>query len=166
MKGVVCMALRQIRLEGDPVLRKKSRKVQDINDRIKTLLEDMVDTMNDADGIGLAAPQVGILRRAIVIDIGDGPIKLVNPEIIDREGEQVEVEGCLSIPNIAGTVKRPNWVKVKYLDENGNEKIIQGDGLLARALCHEIDHLDGVLYIDKVIEYVDLENEDSENKEE
>lgn len=156
------MALRQIRLEGDPVLRKKARKIENINDRIKVLLEDMVETMNDADGIGLAAPQVGILRRAIVIDIGDGPIKLINPEIIDKDGEQIKVEGCLSIPNIAGTVKRSNWVEVKYLNEDGEEKTIQGDGLLARVLCHEIDHLDGILYIDKVIEYVDLEDEGEE----
>ncbi|HLR21361.1 MAG TPA: peptide deformylase [Tissierellaceae bacterium] len=153
------MALRKIRLEGDPILRKKAREVENVDDRVKTLLDDMVDTMNEANGIGLAAPQVGILRRVIVIDIGDGPIKLINPEFVDKNGEQVEVEGCLSIPNLAGTVKRPNWVKIKYIDINNEERIIEGDGLLARVLCHEIDHLDGILYTDKVIEYVDLEEE-------
>ncbi len=154
------MALRTIRIDGDPILRKKSRKVEKVDDRIRILLEDMVETMNHADGVGLAAPQVGVLRRAIVVDIGDGPIKMLNPEIVEEDGLEVDVEGCLSVPGKSGTVERPINLKVKYLDEDGKEKILEGSKLLARAICHEIDHLDGILYIDKVIEYVDLENEE------
>lgn len=148
------MAIRQIRYEGDPVLRKKARKVEKINERIQILLEDMVDTMYENEGVGLAAPQIGILRRLVVIDVGEGVIKLINPEIIREEGEELDVEGCLSVPNRAGTVKRPERVKVRYLDESGQEKTIEAKGLLSRALCHEIDHLDGILYIDKMIEEV------------
>ncbi len=151
------MALRVIRIDGDPVLRKKSKSVDDITDRVKLLLEDMVETMVEANGIGLAAPQVGVLRRAIVIDIGEGVLKMINPEIIESDGSEVDVEGCLSIPNLSGTVERPERVKVKYLDEVGNENILDATDLLARAVCHEIDHLNGVLYTDKVIEYIDLE---------
>lgn len=154
------MALRTIRIDGDPILRKKSRKVEKVDDRIRILLEDMVETMNHADGVGLAAPQVGVLRRAIVVDIGDGPIKMLNPEIVEEDGLEVDVEGCLSVPGKSGTVERPINLKVKYLDEDGKEKILEGSKLLARAICHEIDHLDGILYTDKVIEYVDLENEE------
>lgn len=154
------MAIRKLRYEGDPILRKKSREITEINDRIKTLLDDMLETMYENDGVGLAAPQVGILRRAIVIDIGDGPIKLINPEIIEEEGEFIDVEGCLSIPNKAGTVKRPERVKVKYLDENGESKIIEGTGLLSKALCHEIDHLNGILFIDKMMEEILPEEEE------
>ena len=157
------MALRRIRVSGDPILRKKSREIRDINDRIKILLEDMIDTMNLEEGIGLAAPQVGILRRAIVIDIGEGPIKFINPEIIDRRGEKIEVEGCLSVPGRSGTVERPEWVKIKYLDIDGNKRIMEGTDLMARAICHEIDHLEGILYIDKMIEEIELiEEEDNE----
>ena len=116
--------------------------------RLWLLLRDMKETMNKADGVGLAAPQVGILRRVIVIDVGDGPIELVNPEIIEAEGEQAGAEGCLSIPGRTGYVVRPNKVKVKAQDRNGKPFEIEGEGLLARALCHEIDHLDGRLYID------------------
>lgn len=151
------MALRVIRIDGDPVLRKKSKSVDDITDRVKLLLEDMVETMVEANGIGLAAPQVGVLRRAIVIDIGEGVLKMINPEIIESDGSEVDVEGCLSIPNLSGTVERPERVKVKYLDEDGNENILDATDLLARAVCHEIDHLNGILYTDKVIEYIDLE---------
>ncbi|NLW23167.1 MAG: peptide deformylase [Tissierellia bacterium] len=154
------MAIRQIRYEGDPILRKVSREVTEINDRIITLLEDMIDTMYEYEGVGLAAPQVGVLRRVVVIDIGEGPIKLINPEIIEEEGEIIDVEGCLSIPGRAGNVKRPEKVKVKYLDESGEEKIIEGTGLLAKALCHEIDHLNGILYIDKMIEEVELDEDE------
>jgi len=154
------MAIRQLRYIGDPILRKKSKEVTEINDRIRTLLDDMLETMYEYEGVGLAAPQVGILRRVVVIDIGEGPIKLINPEIIYEEGEFTDVEGCLSIPNRAGTVKRPEKVKVKYLDENGEEKIIEGTGLLAKALCHEIDHLDGILFIDKMIEEIVPEEEE------
>lgn len=141
------MAIRQIRYYGDPLLRKVSREITEIDDRIKTLLEDMLDTMYEEEGVGLAAPQVGVLRRAIVIDIGDGPLKLINPEIIYEEGENIDVEGCLSVPNKAGKVKRPEKVKVKYLDVSGEENIIEGTGLLAKALCHEIDHLEGILFV-------------------
>ena len=156
------MAIRQLRYVGDPILRKVSREVTEINDRIKTLLEDMVDIMYENDGVGLAAPQIGVLRRVIVIDVGEGPIKLINPEILEEEGENIDVEGCLSIPNRSGTVKRPERVKVKYLDENGEEKIIEGTSLLARALCHEIDHLNGILFIDNMIEEIELDQEEEQ----
>lgn len=146
------MALREIRLEGDPILRKKSREIDKITDRIETLLEDMVETMEEAQGVGLAAPQVGVLRRAIVIDIGEGPMKLINPEILEIQGEAIDIEGCLSVPGRSGTVSRPEWVKIKYLDIEGKEIILEGRELLARAICHEIDHLNGVLYIDRMIE--------------
>lgn len=156
------MALRRIRLEGDPILRKKSRPIDEINDRIQVLLDDMVETMSDAEGVGLAAPQVGVLRRAVVIDVGEGPIKIINPEIIDEEGTKIDIEGCLSVPNKAGKVERPERVKIKYINEDGEEVILEGEGLLAKAICHEIDHLDGILYTDKVIEYVDLTAEEDE----
>ena len=148
------MAIRQIRFNGDPILRKTSREVKNINDRIKILLEDMAETMYESDGVGLAAPQVGVLRQVVVIDIGHGLIKLINPEIIEKEGENVDIEGCLSVPNKIGTVSRPERVKVKYLNEFGEEKTIEAEGLLAKALCHEIDHLNGILFIDKIIEEV------------
>ena len=146
------MALREIRLDGDPILRKTSKEITVINDRIKILLDDMIDTMINANGVGLAAPQVGVLRRAIVIDIGEGPIKIINPESIESSGGLVDVEGCLSVPNITGTVERPEKLKVKYQDTDGVEKIIEVSGILARVFCHEIDHLDGILYTDKAIE--------------
>ncbi|MBU5293354.1 peptide deformylase [Anaerosalibacter bizertensis] len=149
------MAIRQLRYVNDPILRKKSREVTKIDDRIKTLLNDMAETMYENEGVGLAAPQVGILRKVIVIDIGEGILKLINPEIIEKEGESLDIEGCLSVPNRAGKVLRPERVKVKYLDIDGKKKIIEGTGLLARALCHEIDHLNGVLFIDKVVEEVE-----------
>ncbi|KPU28275.1 peptide deformylase [Caloranaerobacter sp. TR13] len=145
------MAIRQLRYIGDPILRKKSREVTKIDERIKVLLDDMLETMYKNEGVGLAAPQVGILKRVIVIDIGEGPIKLINPEIISMEDEIIDVEGCLSVPGESGEVKRPGKVKIKYLDENGKELIIEGTGLLARALCHEIDHLNGILFVDKVV---------------
>lgn len=156
------MAIRQIRYSEDPILRKISREVTEINERIKILLDDMVDTMYKDEGVGLAAPQVGVLRRAVVIDIGEGVIKLINPEIIEKEGENIDVEGCLSVPGRAGTVKRPERVRVKYLNEFGEEKIIEGRGLLAKALCHEIDHLNGILFIDKMIEEIVPEEDDEE----
>lgn len=156
------MALREIRLEDDPILRKKSKEITDITKRIEVLLEDMVDTMNEADGVGLAAPQIGVLRRAIVVDVGEGPLKMINPEILEIEGEVTDVEGCLSIPGRSGTVSRPEWVKIKYLDMEGKENILEGDGLLARAICHEIDHLEGILYIDKIIDEVELEEDEGD----
>lgn len=159
------MAIREIRLEEDPILRKKSKKIDEITERIQILLEDMVETMEYADGVGLAAPQVGVLRRAIVIDVGDGPMKIINPEILEVNGEVIDVEGCLSIPGRSGTVKRPEWIKIKYLDIDGKEQILEGEGLFARALCHEIDHLEGILYTDKIIDEVELEDLDEEDYE-
>ncbi|SHH09754.1 peptide deformylase [Tepidibacter thalassicus] len=144
------MALRIIRKEGDPVLRKKSKVVEKIDSRIITLLDDMAETMYDADGVGLAAPQVGILKRVVIIDIGGGLIELINPEIIEQSGKQSDDEGCLSVPGKFGKVTRPNKVKVRAFNRKGEEIIIEGEGLLARALCHEIDHLEGILFIDKV----------------
>jgi peptide deformylase len=145
------MAIRQLRYEGDPILRKKSRIVNEIDDRIKVLVDDMIDTMYKEEGVGLAAPQVGILKQVVVIDVGDGPIKLINPEIIEKEGECIDIEGCLSVPGENGNVSRPKRVKVRYTDLNGNEQTIEGTDLLARALCHEIDHLNGILFIDRII---------------
>ena len=146
------MALRSImKHPADGVLRKRARDVEGVSGRIQALLEDMAETMYRANGAGLAAPQVGILRRLVVIDIGTGLIKLINPVIVDAAGEQLETEGCLSIPGVYGKVKRPEKVVVKALDENGKLLVLKGTGLLARAFCHEIDHLDGILFIDKAI---------------
>ena len=144
------MALRTIRVQGDSVLTKKSRTVDKMTPRIGELITDMLDTMYDAMGVGLAAPQVGILKRIVVIDVGEGPIVLINPEILETSGEQTGDEGCLSVPGMAGQVTRPNYVKVKALDVNMEEQIYEGEGLLARAFCHEIDHLDGKMYTDLV----------------
>ena len=144
------MALRTIRVQGDSVLTKKSRTVDKMTPRIGELITDMLDTMYDAMGVGLAAPQVGILKRIVVIDVGEGPIVLINPEILETSGEQTGDEGCLSVPGIAGQVTRPNYVKVKAFDVNMNEQIYEGEGLLARAFCHEIDHLDGKMYTELV----------------
>jgi len=145
------MALRNIRTLGDEVLRKKCREVDKINERIIILLDDMLDTMYEAQGVGLAAPQVGVLKRIIVVDVGDGPIRLINPEIIYAEGSCIDEEGCLSIPGALENVARPMKVRVKGLNEKNEEVIIEAEELLARALCHEIDHLDGVLFIDKSV---------------
>ncbi len=144
------MALRTIRVEGDPVLTKKSRPVEEMTPKISELITDMLDTMYDAMGVGLAAPQVGILKRIVVIDVGEGPIVLINPEILETSGEQTGDEGCLSVPGMAGQVTRPNYVKVKALDINMEEVIYEGEELLARAFCHEIDHLDGKMYTELV----------------
>ncbi|HHW02937.1 MAG TPA: peptide deformylase [Thermoanaerobacterales bacterium] len=153
------MAIRNIRKYGDEILRKKAREVTVFDDNLKILLEDMAETMKDAKGVGLAAPQVGILKRAVVIDVGDGLIELINPEIVFEEGEVVEVEGCLSIPGVNGEVARPKKVKVKAFDRNGNRIEVEGEDWLARALCHEIDHLNGILFIDKVIKFVKPDSE-------
>lgn len=144
------MALRTIRVQGDSVLTKKSRTVDKMTPRIGELITDMLDTMYDAMGVGLAAPQVGILKRIVVIDVGEGPIVLINPEILETSGEQTGDEGCLSVPGMVGQVTRPNYVKVKALDVNMEEQILEGEGLLARAFCHEIDHLDGKMYTELV----------------
>ncbi len=145
------MALRTIRKDEDPILRKKSREVSKFDDRLKQLTDDMLETMYDADGIGLAAPQVGILKRLIVIDLYDdnGPGIYVNPQIVEQSGEQYEIEGCLSVVGLRGRVTRPSRVKVNYQDLDGEKRTIEADDLLARAFCHEIDHLEGVLFTDK-----------------
>ncbi len=145
------MAIRVIREMGDEVLTKKCKDVTKMTLRTKILINDMLDTMYEAMGVGLAAPQVGILKRIVVIDVGDGPIVLINPEIIETAGEQTGEEGCLSVPGKFGVVIRPNYAKVKALNEDMEEIIVEGEELLARALCHEIDHLDGHLYVEHVI---------------
>lgn len=144
------MGIREIRFNGDEVLRKKSRRIEKIDDRLLMLIDDMIDTMYEANGVGLAAPQIGILKRVVVIDVGDGPIVLINPEIIETRGSHIDIEGCLSVPDKQGYVKRPEYVKVKAMNEKGQEILVEGEELLAVALCHEIDHLEGVLYIDKL----------------
>ncbi|NLW03067.1 MAG: peptide deformylase [Clostridiaceae bacterium] len=154
------MAIRNIVKEGDEVLRKRSKEVKEINDKIRELFEDMKETLRKTgNGIGIAAPQVGILRRMIVIDLGEGPIEIINPVIIEQQGEQVEVEGCLSVPGVFGEVKRPAQMVVEYTNLDGEKVKVEATDLLARCLSHEIDHLDGILFIDKVIRYVDLNDE-------
>ncbi|MBE6048770.1 MAG: peptide deformylase [Clostridium sp.] len=146
------MAIRNIRLEGDEVLRKHSKVVEKVDNKILTLIKDMGETMYEADGVGLAAPQVGILKRIFVIDVydGEGLRVFINPEILETKGVQDGEEGCLSIPGISEDVKRPNYVKVKALNEKGEEFVLEAEELLARAICHENDHLDGILFIDHV----------------
>ena len=144
------MALRKIRTEGDPVLNKISRPVKEMTSRNLDLISDMLETMYEAMGVGLAAPQVGILKRIVVIDVGEGPLVLINPEILETSGEQTGEEGCLSVPGKSGVVTRPDHVKVKALNEDMEEIELEGEGLLARAFCHEIDHLSGKLYVDMV----------------
>lgn len=144
------MALRQIRIQGDAVLEKKCREITEMTPRIRELIDDMLDTMYDACGVGLAGPQVGVLKRLCVIDVGEGPLVLINPVIVSEDGEQTGDEGCLSLPGKAGQVTRPNHVVVRALDENMEERELEGEGLLARAFCHEIDHLDGHMYTEKV----------------
>lgn len=148
------MALRQIRFFDDEILRKKSKVVEVVDDKIRQILNDMSDTMYAKNGGGLAAPQVGILKRLVVIDMGHGLIKLVNPKIIKQEGTQVVIEGCLSIPNKWGKLIRPSKVTVQALNENGEEIILTGMGDLAKCFCHEIDHLEGILFTDFVTEYI------------
>ncbi|MBN1077956.1 peptide deformylase [Clostridium botulinum] len=149
------MALRQIRLCDDPILRKKSKEVEVVDDKIRDILNDMAETMyNTENGAGLAAPQVGILKRLVVIDMCQGLIKLINPKIIKKEGIQQVIEGCLSSPNVFGKLKRPYKVIVQALNENGEEIELIGTGDLAKCFCHEIDHLDGILFTDLVIEYI------------
>ena len=144
------MALREIRKEGDPVLNKVCKTILGMTPKITELIDDMIETMYEANGVGLAAPQVGILKRLVVIDVGDGPIVMINPTIIESDGEQTGDEGCLSVPGKAGKVTRPNRVVARYYDEDMNECEIEGKELLARAICHELDHLEGHLYVEKV----------------
>ena len=144
------MAIRNLRYEGDPILNKKTKEVKEVTPRIKQLIEDMLETMYEANGVGLAAPQVGILKRIAVIDVGEGPFVFINPKIVAVDGEQTGDEGCLSVPGKCGTVTRPNYVKTVAYDKNMNEFEVEGTELFARAMCHEFDHLDGHLYTEKV----------------
>ena len=161
------MAIREVREMGDDVLEKQCKPVTKMTLRTKILIEDMLDTMYDANGVGLAAPQVGVLKRIVVIDIGEGPIVMVNPEILETSGSQTGQEGCLSLPGQAGIVTRPNYVKVRALDENGEPYEFEGTELLARAVCHECDHLDGIMYVRYVEgELMDVSGEEAEEIEE
>lgn len=144
------MAIRKIREFGDSVLRKECKEVKEVTGRIRTLVEDMIDTMYESNGVGLAAPQVGVIKRIVVIDVGDGPIIMINPKILEADGEQYGTEGCLSLAGKMGYVRRPNHVKACAYDLDMNYYEIEGEELLARAICHELDHLDGVLYIDRM----------------
>ncbi|MDO5019805.1 MAG: peptide deformylase [Lachnospiraceae bacterium] len=145
------MAIRNVRKIGDPVLNKVCKEVREVNDRTRELIDDMFDTMYEADGVGLAAPQVGILKRIVVIDVtGEDPILLINPVILSIDGEQTGYEGCLSVPGKTGVVTRPNHVKVKAYNADMEEFTLEGEELLARAICHELDHLEGKLYVDRV----------------
>lgn len=148
------MAIRIIRIDEDPILRKKSKPVTVFDERLKILVDDMVETMHHADGVGLAAPQIGILKQVIVFDLydDDGPMALINPRIVDKTGIQIEEEGCLSLPGRHGMVERPYEVTVQYEDVTGESYELTGEELLSRVLCHEIDHLNGILYIDKQLE--------------
>ena len=149
------MAIRNIvKLGEDEVLRKRCRRVDKFDKRLWTLMEDMADTMYETDGVGLAAPQVGILKRVVVIDVGEGLIELVNPEILEMEGEQMCIEGCLSVPGKRGKVIRPAKVLVHAQDRHGKHIEFEGEGFLANAVCHELDHLDGIIYVDKMLEDV------------
>lgn len=147
------MAIRIVREDGDEILRKKSREVEEVNDKIREILDDMVETLHHYNGVGLAGPQIGILKRLVVIDLYDdkGPMKLVNPKIIKQDGEQEVEEGCLSFPNEFAKIVRPAKVTIEALDEHGKKIKLKGEGLLAQAIAHELDHLDGILFVDKII---------------
>ncbi len=151
------MAIRYIIKDGDPVLREISKPVPEITPRIHKILDDMAETMYDAEGVGLAAPQIAILKRVIVIDIGEGLLEMINPEILEKDGEQVGPEGCLSIPGVLGKVKRAEHVKARFLDRNGKEIVMEATGFLARAIQHEVDHLNGVLFTDLTEEFYQQE---------
>ena len=165
------MAIRMVRENGDEVLRKRAREVEVVDDKVRELLDDMVETLHAYNGVGLAAPQVGILKRVVVIDLYDdkGPMKLVNPKIVKQKGEQEVEEGCLSFPNQFAKIIRPAEVIIEALNENGKKIKIKGEGLLAQALSHELDHLDGVLFVDKIIpgtlEYVTEQDKEERKKE-
>ncbi len=143
------MSLRNIRVLGDDILRKKSRKVEVIDDRIITLLDDMEETMRSRDGVGLAAPQVGVLRRVVIVDVGEGLFEFINPEIIEQSGANTMVEGCLSVPDNIGDVTRPTKVVVRAFNRKGEEFELEAHDYFAKAICHEIDHLDGIIFVDK-----------------
>lgn len=154
------MALRNVRIDGDDILRKRSREVEKIDQKILTLLDDMVDTMHEKNGVGLAAPQIGMLKRLVVIQVDDDNLyKMINPKITKSSGEEIDAEGCLSVPGRRGEVLRPTNVTVEYTDIDGNLQVLEAEGLLARCACHEIDHLDGILYIDKMIREIEDDEE-------
>lgn len=160
------MAIRNIREIGDEILTKKCKEVKEVNERTKILIDDMIDTMYQANGVGLAAPQVGVLKRIVVIDIGEGPYVLINPVVVETSGEQTGTEGCLSVPGKAGTVTRPNYAKVVAYNEDMEQFELEGTELLARAILHECDHLDGHLYVEKVEgELHDAEQDYEEDEE-
>ncbi|MEG1880529.1 MAG: peptide deformylase [Oscillospiraceae bacterium] len=154
------MAIRKILTLGDETLTKKCRLVEKIDKRTLTLLDDMADTLYEANGVGLAAPQLGVLRRIVIIDVGEGLIELINPEIIHAEGEQTDAEGCLSYPGKYGLVTRPNIVTVRAMDREGNVREITGEELLARAFCHEVDHLNGHMFSEKVTEWIKVDEDE------
>ena len=154
------MAIRRVVKQGDPILRKRSREIIEINQRIIEIIEDMTETLYKENGIGIAAPQIGILKRIVVIDQGDGPIELINPVMLSCEGEQEGTEGCLSVPGEFGLVRRPACVRIKALNRKGKRVELIGDGMLARAFCHEIDHLDGKLFVDIATEMYSQEDID------
>lgn len=161
------MAIRQIVTSEDPILRKTSRKVEKFDEKLCALLDDMNETLKKAEGAGLAAVQVGILRRIVLVDVGDGLLELINPEIIETKGDIEDTEGCLSVPGEWGLVKRPEYVKIKAQDRRGVWRRYEGTGLKARCFCHEIDHLDGIIYTDKVIKKLtpeEAQNFRSKNK--
>jgi peptide deformylase len=158
------MALRDIHVDDDPVLRKKSRRVDQISARVLTLLDDMMETLRHQDGVGLAAPQVGVLRRAVVIDTGEDVLEMINPEIVEQEGEETGKEGCLSLPGLLGVVPRPARVLARYTDRDGGQREVEGEGLLARAICHEVDHLNGILFIDRAVEMVEPDEDEDEDE--
>ena len=164
------MAIRNIRLEGDEILKKKSREVEEINEKIQILIDDMIETMHKYNGVGLAAVQVGILKRIIVIDLydGSGPIAMINPVILKTKGEVEVEEGCLSFPNKFAKVKRPEQVTADFLDREGNTIRVKAKDLLAQAICHEVDHLNGEVFVEKMIpgtlEYIEPEEQQEENK--
>lgn len=164
------MAIRIVREDGEEILRKKSKEVEIVDDKIKMILDDMVETLHSYNGVGLAAPQIGILKRLVVIDLYDdkGPIKLINPKIVKQKGQQEVEEGCLSFPNKFAKIIRPAEIVIEALNENGKKIKIKGEGLLAQAISHELDHLDGILFVDKIIpgtlEYVSQEKNKEEKK--
>lgn len=152
------MAIRNMVTDDDPILHKKCREVTSFDEHLSVLMDDMIETLHSFDrAVGLAAPQIGILRRVVVIDVGEGVIELVNPEIVAQKGKQFGPEGCLSYPNVYGNVERPNYVKVKAYDRKGKPFFLEGTELLARAFCHEIDHLDGIVFLDKAKELKEIE---------
>ena len=149
------MSIKKVVKFGSDTLRQPSKEVHKVSQKIKNLVQDMMDTMYSQNGVGLAAPQVGVLRRIVIVEIGDKKYEMINPEIVATKGKQEEIEACLSVPEKYGLVKRPAWVKVRATDRNGNVYEVEGEGLMARCFCHELDHLDGTLYIDKAIEMYD-----------